>query len=405
VGVIGTSTLLAPHLRASRPLPDSGSPTALARAVGAAAACGVTRLADVTGLDNVGVAVFQAVRPWGRTLSVHQGKALTPHGAMIGALMEAVESDHAETFPETFDHERSTRPFVALPEHERAPALSDFAACRPLAPSGDEPLAWVAARRLTDGGRLWTPLDVVRLDFSRPGDPRLDRTSNGLGARFDLEGATMKALLEVVERDAEQAWMATPIQRRTRDLMEPDSIPFRWFSDLRQRIDRAGLSLCIYQLPAVVRVPTFLCEIHEAGAGACLRGRAMGVGCAPSAEAALLAGMVEAAQSRLTAISGVRDDIIYPSRARSEGGGFGVALPIPPHIQPIRWSDIGATFAAGGPTSSSALAELLARAGYPDAAIVDLSRPGREAVVVKAVVPGLGAFERSRREVVGAVLS
>jgi ribosomal protein S12 methylthiotransferase accessory factor len=391
VGVIGASAPRAPRLAGG----GARSAADLSRAARAAASCGVSRLADVTGLDNLGVAVFQAVRPWGRTLSVHQGKGLTAHAAMIGALMEAVETDHAETF----EADPWSRPFGALPENERAPALGDFAVSRAHAPGGDEPLAWIAARRLTDTGRLWIPLDGVRLDFTVPADARLDRTSNGLGARFDLEGATIKALLEVVERDAQRAWFEAPIQRRTRDLMESGSIPFRWFADLGERFRRAGVSLCVYRLPAAVPLPVFLCEIHEADAGACLRRRAMGVGCAPSPQAALLAAVVEAAQSRLTAISGVRDDILYPRSARSECGGFGVALPVPPHIAPIAWDAVEEAFAAGGPASSAALADALARAGYPDAAVVDLSRPGRGAVVVKAVVPGLGAFRRCRRPV------
>jgi ribosomal protein S12 methylthiotransferase accessory factor len=393
VGVIGASAL--------RPVRRAGAVAELAadlsRAARAAVACGVTRLADVTGLDNLGVAVFQAVRPWGRTVSVHQGKGLKPHAAMVGALMEAVETDHAEAF----EGDPWVRPFDDLPENERAPALGDFALSRSHPLGGDEALAWIAARRLTDAGRLWIPLDGVRLDHARPGDPRLDRSSNGLGARFDLEVAMRKALLEVVERDAERAWFEAPIERRTRDLMESSSIPFRWFADLCERFGRAGVSLCVYRLPAVIRVPAFLCEIHDAGAGACLRRRAMGVGCAPSAQAALLAGVVEAAQSRLTAISGVRDDILYQEGPRSGRGGFGVALPIPPHIRPIRWEAVEEAFPAGGPASSTALAEAFWDVGYPDTAVVDLSRPGGEAVVVKAVVPGLGAFQRSRRQASG----
>ena len=41
------------------------------------AAVGITRLADVTGLDRVGLPVVLAVRPLGRSLAVSQGKGLT----------------------------------------------------------------------------------------------------------------------------------------------------------------------------------------------------------------------------------------------------------------------------------------------------------------------------------------
>jgi hypothetical protein len=41
------------------------------------APAGITRLADVTGLDRVGIPVYQAIRPGSRNLSVSQGKGLS----------------------------------------------------------------------------------------------------------------------------------------------------------------------------------------------------------------------------------------------------------------------------------------------------------------------------------------
>src|SRR5207249_2958495 len=57
---------------------------------------GITRLADVTGLDRIGLPVFQAIRPLSRSVSVAQGKGLTADAARASALMEAVETWHAE---------------------------------------------------------------------------------------------------------------------------------------------------------------------------------------------------------------------------------------------------------------------------------------------------------------------
>ena len=54
---------------------------------------GITRLADVTGLDWVGLAVFQAIRPNSRVLSVSQGKGLTREQGQVSALMEALEDN------------------------------------------------------------------------------------------------------------------------------------------------------------------------------------------------------------------------------------------------------------------------------------------------------------------------
>src|SRR6185295_9989171 len=60
------------------------------------AAVGITRLADVTGLDRVGLPVVLAVRPLGRSLAVSQGKGLTRALASLSAILEAMELHHAE---------------------------------------------------------------------------------------------------------------------------------------------------------------------------------------------------------------------------------------------------------------------------------------------------------------------
>lgn len=45
--------------------------------------CGVSRVADVTGLDRIGIPVAIAVRPLARSLSVSQGKGCTLEAAMV----------------------------------------------------------------------------------------------------------------------------------------------------------------------------------------------------------------------------------------------------------------------------------------------------------------------------------
>jgi ribosomal protein S12 methylthiotransferase accessory factor len=358
-----------------------------------ARACGVTRLAELTGLDVLGVPVFQAVRPWGRSLSVHQGKGLTPEAARIGALMEAVEIDHAETI------EAETRhcAFEDLDPAERAPTLLDFARDRALPPDPRGPMAWIAAGSPGADHRLWVPFEMVSADFTRTGDPKLERSSNGLGARFDAEGAALKALLELIERDADAAWRARPPHERSWTCLETASITCPGFQDLRGRARDRGIFLSLHHLAAVVPLPVIVCEIHEPAAGPARRRRAAGVGCGFTAEAALWAAVTEAAQSRLTVISGARDDI-PPAGAPAAGAhGLGLAPPLSMDRAPTPWDAVLAAGDAAPAASVAGLAEGLARAGYPVVGLVDLSRPGQAARVVKAVVPGLGAFGRARR--------
>jgi ribosomal protein S12 methylthiotransferase accessory factor len=56
----------------------------------------ITRVANVTGLDDIGVPVVMACRPMARTLSVFQGKGLTLEAARVSGAMEAIETFHAE---------------------------------------------------------------------------------------------------------------------------------------------------------------------------------------------------------------------------------------------------------------------------------------------------------------------
>jgi YcaO-like protein with predicted kinase domain len=57
---------------------------------------GITRLANVTGLDTIGIPVVMSVRPCSRSLSVSQGKGLDLDSAKASAAMESIEGYHAE---------------------------------------------------------------------------------------------------------------------------------------------------------------------------------------------------------------------------------------------------------------------------------------------------------------------
>lgn len=59
-------------------------------------ALGITRVANVTGLDHIGLPVYTAIRPTSRSLAVSQGKGLDAAAAKASALMESIEAWHAE---------------------------------------------------------------------------------------------------------------------------------------------------------------------------------------------------------------------------------------------------------------------------------------------------------------------
>lgn len=355
-----------------------------------AALCGVSRVADLTRLDVLNLPVRQAIRPWSRALSVHQGKGLTPREACLGALMEAVESCAAEQF----EGEIRFCPFDDLPPEERAPTIEDFASGQAAAPSGKAAIAWTPARRLVTGARLWVPFECVSLDLTFRGNPGLDRTSNGQAAGFSVEQATLAALCELLERDAVCEWRAQSPMQRALDAVDLESLPrLPWIAGLRTVLADRDMSLHLFATESLIGWPVLLCLIEEPRAFPNLRWATYGAACRPRAQDALRAAVLEAAQSRLTAISGARDDIL-PDGLRP-AAGMAMAPPLPPGLAQRAWSSIGDHDEAGAEALAAAVARL-ARAGY-SAAVVDLPTGSPEVAAVKAFAPGLGGVERRRR--------
>src|ERR1700722_10126568 len=57
---------------------------------------GITRIANVTGLDTIGIPVMMACRPNSRSVAVTQGKGLDLDAARASAVMESIEGYHPE---------------------------------------------------------------------------------------------------------------------------------------------------------------------------------------------------------------------------------------------------------------------------------------------------------------------
>ena len=160
---------------------------------------GITRLADVTGLDDIGIPVYQAVRPGGAAMAVSQGKGISPALAKASALMEAAELWHAENV---------TVECVRAAVSDLQPALGyDVEELSPLEPScllGAAELDWLPARQLDSGEPSYVPFSLVDLDFEVFPDwapPFFEASSNGLASGNTLLEATVHGLCEVIERD------------------------------------------------------------------------------------------------------------------------------------------------------------------------------------------------------------
>ena len=374
----------------SDPTRSVGARDLLPAARSAASAAGVTRLAEITRLDRLGLPVWQAVRPMSRALSVHQGKGATDDDARLGALLEAIESEAAETF----DCAGPLCRFGALPQSARAPQLDDFALDRNLPPDPEEEVRWVEATDLASGEALFLPFDLVSLDLTRAVPSRFARSSAGIASGATEEEARTAALHEVVERDALAHWhRTTDSLARMESQVELDSIPFGWFACWRDRLGAAAIAITIHHLPTVSGSPLFACALNDFEKHGEAYRFNRGFGCHSSPEFALFRAFAEALQARATYIAGARDDLFPDNYVKLAAGArwFGFAPPLPPGETGVDFGEV-----AQGPAGSAAIVAALAAAGYPQSATIELfDRPGLAAV--RAFVCGLGGGRRRRR--------
>ncbi|MEW2573284.1 YcaO-like family protein [Streptomyces sp. NPDC047070] len=292
---------------------------------------GITRVADLSGLDVIGLPVWAAIRPAARTLCVSQGKGATDLLAKLSAVMEAIELRHAEQ---------------PMPVTTRGPASEVAPAC----PVSELPLLtpvselaltrivgeWTQGTALISGAKQLLPVDLVRRRVQRPEwTPDLLRaTSTGLACGNSRNEALLHALFEVVERDV--LYHDGQHGGRQRHLIDPASVDDPWCSTIVDRMSAAGMSLEIGLVDGPYGLPVCVAYLWSEDHPAVFAGG----GCHDDPAIALSRALTEAAQSRLTVISGLRDDLdsdpgsfdAAPARrARSACHG-----PKPPHV-PLRW--------------------------------------------------------------------
>lgn len=263
---------------------------------------GITRVADVTRLDRLGIPVFQSIRPASRNLSVSQGKGFTPAAARVSAAMESIEMWHAENL------DRVPQVTLSLQEMRyrnpiRAAQLRWMTGARALESA---PIRWVEARSLTRERPGWLPRDMMELDFTatelfRP--QMFVHNSNGLASGNDLHEALLHGLCEVVERHAWYLGQVEPQRMVAIDEGSVDSEPLR---EVIGAIRDAGLKLGMYDITWEVGLPAAFVKLVAPDMPAVWHGS----GCHCSAEVALSRALTEAAQSRLTYIAGARDDLV-----------------------------------------------------------------------------------------------
>jgi YcaO-like protein with predicted kinase domain len=359
----------------------------LARVRPLAAAMGITRLGNITGLDRIGIPVAVAVRPNSRSVSVSQGKGLDLPQALASALMEACEGFHAEEIGPC----RSASYSALVAEETVVDPATLCPGARPFDP--DRSIAWTCGYDLLRHEPCWIPAEIVHTDYTlaQP-DGYFLAGSNGLASGNHLTEAINAALYELVERDGVALWAGLPIGGRAACTLDLDSVGDPDCRALLDKYDAANMAVRVWNVTTDIGIAVFLAEIRDLAPGdpTMLR-RFHGSGCHADRAIALSRALTEAAQTRLTYIAGIRDDLSPAEYAEAPGGEIGDALldALAREAGLVLFGDVP-TFAADDLASDLrwALARLGA-AGIERAIAVDLTRPEFAVPVVRLVVPGL----------------
>nr|WP_163017162.1 YcaO-like family protein [Streptomyces chartreusis] len=347
-------------------------------------AMGITRVADLTGLDSVGIPVFQAIRPNGRTLSVSQGKGVTAELAKVSAVMESIETWHAE---------ESVLLSIESTVAEMAPQLPYSVFNLPQPPrsvlSPNTRLNWVVGRPIGGGNPVWLPHACVRMDNTDPNGwspPLLCSNSNGLASGNTIQEALLHGMYEVLERDAR----ARIDEIGRKDLVVDLSTVVGTSLDLLDRFFAAEVRVRVHDLTSAAGVPCYEALIWSAD----LPVRFAGWGCHLRADVALSRALTEAAQSRLTMIAGSRDDVaqdVYDwatSRSR-------LKCPFPSATQEQSFPT-PATGTQSLEEDLQVVADTIRNRATGGVYWIDLTREELALPVVKVVAPGLRLVKEYR---------
>ncbi|WP_234709146.1 YcaO-like family protein [Rhizobium rhizogenes] len=356
---------------------------------------GVTRLGRLTGLDKIGIPVWQAVSPNARSIVINNGKGITDLDAKVSAAMEALERTVAGA------------PALATVITSRRRLLTEGHHADPLLPlvakaqadiDDDEEIAWAEGYDLIAGRPAWLPFNAVTLDRTIR-DPRFWQSSDGLASGNNLTEAILHGLLERIERDAEVLWEISEPKLRMAACIDPASFADPVLDGLVAKITSADLSLRLFDVTSDIGIPVIVALLGPAEINQARRVRyldvTIGSGAHPSPVRAAIRAVTEAAQSRLTFISGARDDIRPDNFSRELPEGIRRCFDAEPKSTARPDEDL--------PRSAEALLHLtverLRQAGINSAIAVSLGDPLLPFAVAKLVVPQLEnpAGDRKRR--------
>jgi ribosomal protein S12 methylthiotransferase accessory factor len=270
---------------------------------------GITRVADITNLDRIGIPVFSCIRPTADdgAITVYNGKGATVEESRISGIMEGIERYSSEI------HERKIR----LDTYEmlvgNAPAINPMDLILPAETEPGHVLPWVEGWDIANDTPVLVPAQAVFHPLPRNFRQIFRTSTNGLASGNTREEAIFHALCEVIERDA---WSLVEATRNTGPAVTDIDDPM--LAEIQKKFADAKVEVIVRDITSDIGIPTMAAVADDV----LLKDPSLltiGIGTHTNARIAVMRALTEVAQSRLTQIHGAREDTITADLRKKMG--------------------------------------------------------------------------------------
>lgn len=279
---------------------------------------GITRIADITDLDRIGMPVYTAIRPTAEdgAISIYGGKGISKDHAKASAMMEGFErysaerQDGDETIIATIDEIAEKGDYIDpkslnLPQQYEKKDINDIK------------LEWNLAHDLISDKDYYVISNAVFHPYNhdKSVESLFKSNTNGLASGNVLEEAILHGIFEVIERDA---WSIFELTHKNYSQIDLESIESELINDVIDKFESEGIKIKLMDFTADIKIPTIAASADDTvtkDAGLLT----LGIGTHLDPEVAILRALTEVAQSRATQINGAREDTVRADFAREAG--------------------------------------------------------------------------------------
>lgn len=279
---------------------------------------GITRVADITDLDRIGMPVFTAIRPTAEdgAISIYGGKGISKDHAKASAMMEGFERYSAEK-QESDDTIFATPNEIGEKGEYIEPKSLNLPQKFENADLGDTRFEWNLAHDIITGNDYYVLSNAVFHPYNHDSDVEslFKSNTNGLASGNVLEEAILHGIFEVIERDA---WSIFEMTHKNYSQINIDSIESELINEIIDKFESQGIKIKLMDFTADINIPTIAASADDTvtrDAGLLT----LGIGTHLDPEVAILRALTEVAQSRATQINGAREDTVRADFAREAG--------------------------------------------------------------------------------------